>query len=505
MNLSVDVFPTSPLKQQNVHLLSDHDEALYVWQRLNIKNRLLLHFDAHIDFEWIADKDPIKILEQASLSEAFQIFKHSHGWRFSDSANNFLHLGNYLYQALRDGMIRQWYWIVPDSIWENSKSRNQIWRDLLNYYRYRTGPMTYPQKIKNAFSASFFNVPFLVTSFKYLPEIQESVLLNIDVDYLTTQRLARIPSASNLRRQLPWIWPEEFFTRLQQAGISSEVITLSNSVRGGFTPIQFKFFGETLCRLFSECSAGLEYSLLQKAYLYYAKQEDAEALAILNSFQSEGVLEATRLFRQAQIHYENGNDFPAKESMKAAVLADPEFGSSYNSHASFFKSLGNSENAYQEYCMIHALLPEQIDAQLGKADYWATHQETNNAEGWYQAILKDYPDHFGACMRLGQLYASKKDWKLARLYLSKALDLNPRDISTRLMLSKTFLKLNCHEDAKKCLRETLGLGAHLPASYFLLAQSYWGLGFFKKAAEFWIEGLRLQLKIKIMILQSRFL
>src|SRR2546425_1610128 len=56
--------PISP-----VAMMEDHDGAYYAWKQAGISERILLHIDAHIDWDWIADKNPLDILQAQSLSQ----------------------------------------------------------------------------------------------------------------------------------------------------------------------------------------------------------------------------------------------------------------------------------------------------------------------------------------------------------------------------------------------------------------------------------------------------
>lgn len=485
-----------------LYLVDDHDAAYILWKEHGIKNQVLLHFDAHIDFEWIADKDPFRVLQEKNLANAMDDFKHSHGWSFSDTANNFLHLGNYLCRALQDGIVKDWYWIVPDSVWENKQSRRQIWRDLLHYYRFRTGPMDFPKKERHAFRASFFNVPFTVTSLKHLPQMAGPVLLNIDVDYLTTEMLPEVPSAENLRRRLPWVWPDELMSRLRRAGIRSLMTTLSNSVQGGFTPIQFKFFGEALKGIESG-HLNPDYFHLKEAFEFYAAKKDHAALLVLDSFESCGIYEATRQYRKAQLLYGAGQIVNAQESMKTAISLDSEFASVYNSSAVYFETLGRNLDAYEEWRWIHALLPNHLEARLGKADYWALSGSKDDAKIFYEQALMEDPLHAAAAQKLGNFHRAERRYPQAQHYLALSVVQNPKNIPARLQLASVFMAQGFWSDAKKCLRETLGLGGHCPAAYQMLSAVYFRLGYFRKAVELWRESLRLNLQIFLRNLGAR--
>ena len=40
-------------------MMENHDDAYYAWQKAGLRDRVLVHVDAHMDFGWIAERDPV--------------------------------------------------------------------------------------------------------------------------------------------------------------------------------------------------------------------------------------------------------------------------------------------------------------------------------------------------------------------------------------------------------------------------------------------------------------
>ncbi|MFZ6016554.1 MAG: hypothetical protein ACOYU0_02855 [Nitrospirota bacterium] len=53
-------------------------------------------------------------------------------------------------------------------------------------------------------------------------------------------------------KRTPWILPERLVERLTLKGITVDILTISYSVEGGFTPLRYKYLGEELCLLFED-------------------------------------------------------------------------------------------------------------------------------------------------------------------------------------------------------------------------------------------------------------
>ena len=95
-------------------VVEDHDEAYHAWKKAGFENKILVHFDAHIDFAWIAPT-PEALLEQSSLSDMLSTLHRTPFWRLSEKTEEErTHLGNYIHQAIRANIVREFVWVYPD-------------------------------------------------------------------------------------------------------------------------------------------------------------------------------------------------------------------------------------------------------------------------------------------------------------------------------------------------------------------------------------------------------
>src|SRR5690348_10725510 len=79
----------------NVHLIENHDEAYAIWRNAGVKDRILIHVDAHHDMWWCESPDLLSI-------------------------------ANFVSQALRDNMVRAVCWVVPDQSLATPQNRSVI-------------------------------------------------------------------------------------------------------------------------------------------------------------------------------------------------------------------------------------------------------------------------------------------------------------------------------------------------------------------------------------------
>src|SRR6266540_6551234 len=93
----------------NVVVMENHDAAYEIWRSAGVRDRVVAHLDAHHDMWFIDGTTPITI-------------------------------ANYLCPAVRDGMIKALFWIVPDPTWETPADRSEIVRQVKQITKRYPGP-----------------------------------------------------------------------------------------------------------------------------------------------------------------------------------------------------------------------------------------------------------------------------------------------------------------------------------------------------------------------------
>ena len=106
------------MANKNITLIEDHDEALKVWREKKIKNLDLVHLDAHIDFGFHAAKPIEKIFNEAkNLKQLKQGLEYSLSFlHYQRDFNKQTNIGNYIYPAMQEGIVKDFYWVVPGGL-----------------------------------------------------------------------------------------------------------------------------------------------------------------------------------------------------------------------------------------------------------------------------------------------------------------------------------------------------------------------------------------------------
>jgi hypothetical protein len=110
-------------------MMEDHDKAYLAWKERNVQDMILVHVDAHIDFGWIPEMDFNEIgsgNEDVSCFSRRKLLLNP----ILTSRKKMVNIGNYICPAMRDGMVKKFYWVVPDKSWRDSRGKKHIFRQL---------------------------------------------------------------------------------------------------------------------------------------------------------------------------------------------------------------------------------------------------------------------------------------------------------------------------------------------------------------------------------------
>ncbi len=231
----------------NIHMMEDHDDAYDVWKEGGIQNRILVHFDGHLDFYWIADQSPQELLNARSSEELDQLLSRVTEWNLENTPfRELVHLGNFVYPAIKEGMVREFYWIIPDPFWATERARQAVRKGLTQMVRKRQFDAGSMEVSKECITLKLLGCPLTVCTMENMPHFSEPLLLDIDVDYLLTWNPEGSPPYFERKPQDPWLWPTQFLERLKRRNLPTDLVTIAYSVNEGYTSMKYKYFGGLL-------------------------------------------------------------------------------------------------------------------------------------------------------------------------------------------------------------------------------------------------------------------
>ena len=173
---------------ERVRVMENHDEAYHIWRRANVRDRILVHIDAHHDMWWIPDDAPVTI-------------------------------ANFICPAIKNNLVREVIWVVPDPAWTSRESRQAVLRHV------QTIEKTYPGARRRAtvgptgISTHVAGTQLKVCPLRFLPEMTEPVLLDVDIDFLMIPRVTYGTKHAD-QQTLPWCCPRSWYPGCARAGFA---------------------------------------------------------------------------------------------------------------------------------------------------------------------------------------------------------------------------------------------------------------------------------------------
>lgn len=378
-----------------VFVMENHDEAYRVWRQAGVRRRVLVHIDAHHDMWWKSDATPV-------------------------------HIANFLCPALREDLVRELYWVVPDASWQTPRARRAILRHLREITKDYPGRRQPVRLDGNQASTQVLGKPLRVCSLPSLPRLAEPVLLDIDVDFLVIPHVSH--GVYDRPGALPWCWPEDLLARLNERDLHTDLVTLAYSVEGGYTPLGWKYLGDELAlRLRQPGSAGPPLQGMERLRAAAVAAHRGDQAAAEAHCREAGSLlpdSAAPDWHLAQLYARTDRLADARACYRRALARDPSYRTAYNG-AGFVRFWeGSFDQAEQEYRRVLTLDPDDAPAHLG----------------------------------MGLLAVRKKAWGEAETWLRKAAERDGRLLDAYRLLGKVLARQGRHAEAISAYERSLKLG-----------------------------------------------
>lgn len=396
----------------------EHSSTLGEWKRRGVSSRTVIYLDAHLDMQHIDDHQ-IQRLAAAPDLESFLSLERP---IFLDESSHYCYsLENYLYAAVRLGMINRIVWVYPfeDFLLADrilSQVGSFLGPDRAKLYEKTCRGMALPGITTGDFD-------LLVCPVDCLNEVETNTefLLDIDLDYFVDVSEARI-----------LINPLDALMAIRGAGEAAEFATLSLSITSGFLPRVYLFLADYLQELLDR--PALEpiefYELLIAADEQKACEDFEQALKLCRAAQRLRPGAAAPYALSGEILKLVGDCNQAAESYRLAHSIDPRF---FNSDIERAYSLLNRRISFGRD-EIDALR-DKLTRQPTNHDASLTHLtlgllylrlgELDSAVAEYNRCVsagREFPRLSGG---IGALYAKRKDGQNAQYFLSRAIDFEP--------------------------------------------------------------------------------
>ena len=352
--------------------MENHDGAYHVWRNAGIKNQVLVHIDAHHDMWWIDD-------------------------------NRNLTIANFICPALKENIVSEVYWVVPDRSLLDPSARRELLGQIRSVAREYRSPASAIQVHDEKIVVPLIDKRLTVTSLRRLELAEQPVLLDIDVDYLMIPQVAH--DHADVHSELPWCWPAELTARIAEARFLPELITISYSVEGCYTPLAWKYLGEEVKSRLLGCVSLGAYDELRQGTIA-AAQGDRETAAARYRAAAELMPEsAAPHYHLALLALDAGEIDKARAESSRTLELDPAYATGFNTLGWHYFWQRRYVEAGTEFRRALTLNPGDAYALVGMARLAARRKQWNQALDWATRALGVSDDNLDAHRCIAEAYA----------------------------------------------------------------------------------------------------
>jgi len=409
-----------------VRMVENHSSALIAWKQDGVRNRVLVHLDGHSDLDWLPDATVGRI---AAADDADLKFLEHHPYAMDADAMTKFGIWNFVYPAVRLGIVRTLVWVVPDGTLADPSSGWRLAQEILADKLERVGlAEAAGLRVEDrAVVGEVLGVPILVCELADLPGIDEPVLLDIDLDYFTTSS-----AITQHVTERPWISPDEVLGVLRDKGIRSDVVTLSLSTIGGYLPPENRWLGGFLAeRLRAPNGTMPDVGAVHRAAAEAIERGRADdAVAAFRSLLETAPGDACAWHCLSHALSAAGREDEAAEARVRAIGLDPMLG-----HEALFEGdrhwlngdWAEALDAYRRYLDTLPVGPFTAYALRREAGALMRQRRDDEAIAIYERVLELAPDHPDSLLDLGVLYRERGDLDRAlRLFERARADIPER-------------------------------------------------------------------------------
>lgn len=379
--------------------MEDHSQAYFVWKQAGIQNAWCWHVDAHLDI----GRDGLNQEALERLQPALEPLAELTGNPYVPWGG--LNCGNYLYPAIRHGLVGRLTWVIPPDLPQGkllpwARTHVNGWLDLT------VDESAGMRDAGGYIEGLLLGIPFQVGPANALPTPEEPVLLDIDLDYYLDQQ-------GEVWSQPPGPLPP------------SRLTTVAYSVLGGYTPTAER----RLAAPWTADWSGYQSEALDEAAQCVRQRRHQQALERLHNLQS---VEADYLRGTCQHHL--GQFEAALQTWRRLLPQLPALGQAY----------------------LSGLASELLSTRLSNP------QEALEYAQQGLHIVEDYRLHYAAAVALEQLGQDRQATQMLRRGLRQAegtvISLQMRRLLARLYRKQGKDGLAQIELAQLQQQDDLGVG-----------------------------------------------
>ncbi|MCX5694544.1 MAG: UPF0489 family protein, partial [Candidatus Omnitrophica bacterium] len=404
------------------------------WRENKVRDLDLIHIDAHIDFDFPRAKLPVQAVTQAkSLKELKNNLEHSLVFRrYEDNFDKQTNMGNYIYPAIQEGIVKNFYWVVPGGLKEFVNSFRVIRNLLRGILDKDSSGLNFSLKIspgvlrEGLISTKLLGRKFVICILEKLPVLKQKTLLDIDTDFLVINSLLKADPLKDIGKRQPWIYPKDLIGVLKKKVKHPEIITIAYSGNGGFTAIKYKHLGDEMA-----------YRFLPQYFKarYRRSMQAAEQFYLFKIKKDKG-------------YYQKTNKL------------DSTYRVGDNNYGPLFLRSGKLTLAKKEFRSILRADSTNVFALSGLGQTYLQKNEFFKARQYFNYALKQKADLVQALSGLAQVEFRLGEFKKAQALFMCYKKLQPLDPKTYFFLGNIYEKQKNFKGAYSCYQDVIRLGSN---------------------------------------------
>ena len=437
---------------ERIHCMEDDDGAYDVWKAVGVSDRILVHFDGHLDFNWITDRSADELLTAGSSEELDRLIAQVSVWNLDGRPlRTRVNITNFIYPAIKHGIVREFFWVIPDPFWATQPARQAIRQALQRKMRLWPpadfGPVTVSE---SGITLTVLRCPLTVCTLEHLPRFSETVLLDIDVDYFVTLRSEGPVPYHDPRPVAPWIWPSRFLERLKAAQLPTDLVTIAYSVNAGYTPLRYKYFGDHLREALRDPDGPVS--------------DEPRAHT------------AAEAFREATCALDQGNVGVARDWWAKMVSRDPSYRTLHATPGWREETSRRWQSALSVHDRMREVDPEWHSPHLGRGRALWNLRRCDQAEEAFETACALSPGPTSATHWLGRCAYRRGQWESAYSFWMKSVEQDPEDARSWLGLAHLAARRGDWMGVIEHATRYLALGRETTSAHWLLAWAAWRTG-----------------------------
>jgi hypothetical protein len=415
-----------------VDLFEHHSTALISWRTAGVRDRILVHLDGHADFDWVPDETVERIA--ASRPEDLHELE-LHPYALDDTVHRRFAIWNFVYPAARLGMVREFWWVVPDGTLSDPGSAQRLVREVVvGKIEMITVEEASALSVEGrTVRGRILGVPINICEIADLPAFSEPVLLDVDLDYLTT-----VSAVSMSVTQEPWIHPNDVLGILRDKGVETDLATISLSTVGGYMPTSQRWMGayfrDRLTAPGSTETPGSAADAVEDPLLVHETLFEADRLRLNRDWAG-----ALPLFQR---YVEEHPDSPFRPYALRRV-------------AKCRMLLRRDDEAIETFQQVLEIAPSHGDSLLDLGILYRSRNDLDRAILYLREARKALPDRAEYAMALGTTYLMMGRTEEGVAELSIAVARRPCLVRARRNLAAALLELGRAREAAEHVRAAL--------------------------------------------------